>query len=97
MGARPRLDTGDLIISGHTIPGEGNRAREVQQLLLAGPDPAALARAGVGWVVVESDTAGDMGASATTLDALPPVYHDDDITLYRVGGDTPGGPPPAAR
>ena len=61
------LITGDLPISGVTIPGEGNHARAVQQLLLAGPDPAALAPAGVGWLVVESDSAGDMGAAARTL------------------------------
>lgn len=82
------LSTGDLAISGTVIPGEGSRARAVQQLLLAGPDPAALAPAGVGWLVVESNTAGDMGASAVTLDALTPVYRDDDIALYRIGGDT---------
>lgn len=89
------LSTGDLAISGTVIPGEGSRARAVQQLLLAGPDPAALAPAGVGWLVVESDTAGDMGASARTLDALTPVYRDDDIALYRIGGDTPGVAPGA--
>ncbi|OBH93162.1 hypothetical protein A5678_05830 [Mycobacterium sp. E2733] len=82
------LSTGDLVISGTVIPGEGARARAVQQLLLAGPDPAALAGAGVGWLVVESATAGDMGASARTLDALTPVYRDDDLALYRIGGHT---------
>ncbi|OBG92918.1 hypothetical protein A5697_06100 [Mycobacterium sp. E3251] len=84
------LSTGDLVISGTVIPGEGARARAVQQLLLAGPDPSALAAAGVGWLVVESDTAGDMGASARTLDALTPVYRDDDLALYRIGGHTAG-------
>ncbi|OCB58165.1 hypothetical protein A5677_16555 [Mycobacterium malmoense] len=82
------LSTGDLVISGTVIPGEGNHARAVQQLLLSGPDPSALAPAGVGWLVVESDTAGDMGASARTLDALTPVYRDGDLALYRLGGDT---------
>ncbi|UXA07500.1 hypothetical protein KXD96_05055 [Mycobacterium sp. SMC-2] len=84
------LSTGDLVISGTVLPGEGNHARAVQQLLLAGPDPAALAPAGVGWLVVESDTAGDMGSSARTLAALTPAYRDDDIALYRIGGDTAG-------
>ena len=84
------LSTGDLVISGTVIPGEGAHARAVQQLLLAGPAPSALAPAGVGWLVVESDTAGDMGASARTLDALTPVYRDDDLALYRIGGDTAG-------
>jgi hypothetical protein len=84
------LTTGDLAISGVIVPGEGNHARAVQDLLLAGPDPAALAPAGVGWVVVEADSAGDMGAAARTLDALTPVYRDDEFALYRIGGDTAG-------
>jgi hypothetical protein len=86
------LITGDLPISGVTIPGEGNRARAVQQLLLAGPDPAALAPAGVGWLVVESDSAGDMGAAARTLGGLSAVYRDKEFALYRIGGDIPGAP-----
>ncbi|MES3666985.1 hypothetical protein Q9Q74_22510, partial [Mycobacterium intracellulare] len=84
------LSSGDLVISGSTIAGEGAHAREVQRLLLAGPDPSALAAAGVGWLVVESDSAGDMGAAARTLGALAPVYRDDAIALYRVGGQSAG-------
>ena len=75
------LTTGDLTIGGQTVPGEGDRARDVQQLLLTGADRDTLARAGVGWVVVES---GDAGQRAL---ALPVAYRDDDLTLYRVGGD----------
>ena len=84
------LATGDLIISGVVVAGEGNHARAVQELLLTGPDPAALAPAGVGWLVVESDSAGEMGAAARTLDALTPVYRDSEFALYRIGGDTAG-------
>ncbi|OMC32247.1 hypothetical protein A5739_10585 [Mycobacterium colombiense] len=84
------LSTGDLVISGTTIGGEGAHARAVQQLLLSGPDPSALAAAGVGWLVVESDSAGDMGAAARTLGALAPVYLDHEIALYRIGGQTAG-------
>lgn len=84
------LATGDLAVSGVVVPGEGKRARAVQELLLGGPDPSALAPAGVGWLVVESDSAGDMGAAARTLDALTPVYRDDELALYRIGGDTGG-------
>ena len=76
------LTTGDLTISGQTVPGEGGRARAVQQLLVAGADREALARAGVGWVVVES------GGETAPL-ALPVAYRDDDLTVYRVGGDYP--------
>jgi hypothetical protein len=84
------LTTGDLVISGVAVPGEGNRARAVQELLLSGPDPAALATAGVGWLVVESGTAGDMGAAARTLDVMTPVYRDREFAVYRIGGVTPG-------
>ena len=84
------LSTGDLTISGRTVLGEGNRAREVQRLLVDGGEPATLARAGVGWVVVESGTAGEMGTAEKTLATLPVVYHDAGLTLYRVGGDAPG-------
>lgn len=86
------LSSGDLVISGTTIAGEGARARAVQELLLTGPDPSALAAAGVGWLVVESDSAGDMGAAARTLSALPAVYQDEAIALYRVGGRSAGVP-----
>jgi hypothetical protein len=48
------LTTGDLTIGAHTVPGEGRRAREVQKLLERGASREELARAGVGWVVVES-------------------------------------------
>ncbi|BBY23278.1 hypothetical protein [Mycobacterium stomatepiae] len=86
------LSTGDLAISARVVPGEGNRARAVQELLLSGPAPAALAPAGVGWLVVESDSAGDMGSAARTLAGLTPVYRDDELTLYRIGGNTAGVP-----
>jgi len=84
------LSTGDLTISGVTIPGEGEHARSVQELLRAGRDPAALTAAGVAWLVVESDTAGDMGDAARTLDALAPTYRDGQIALYWIGGHSEG-------
>jgi len=76
------LTTGDLTIGGRTVPGEGDRAREVQQLLLTGASEEKLANTGVGWVVVESDS----GARPLPL---PVAYRGDDLTLYRVGGDHP--------
>ena len=76
------LTTGDLTISGETVPGEGGRARAVQLLLTTGADRETLARAGVGWVVVES--------GGETAPLAPPVaYRDEDLTVYRVGGDYP--------
>jgi hypothetical protein len=82
------LLTGDLTISGVTVPGEGSQAREVQRLLLAGADANALRRAGVGWLVVEAGTPGEMGAAARTLDGLPVTYRGRDLVLYGVGGET---------
>jgi hypothetical protein len=76
------LTTGDLVVGGRTVPGEGTHARDIQRLLLAGADARELADAGVGWVVVES-------GRAPTLSTLPVAYHDSDVTLYRVGGDGP--------
>lgn len=86
------LTTGDLTVSGVTIPGEGTRARAVQGLLLAGAEPVALAHAGVTWLVVESGTPGDIGSAAKTLTPLPAVYRDGGLTLYRIGGHTNGAP-----
>lgn len=77
------LTTGDLNIGGQTVPGEGARAREVQRLVLAGAGAEELARAGVGWVVVEG------GRPAGPRLELPVAFADDDLVLYRVGGDHP--------
>ena len=79
------LTTGDLLIAGQTVPGEGERAREVQRLLLAGAGRAELASHGVGWVVVESSGGADPLAPL----GLPVAYRDDDLTLYWIGGDRP--------
>lgn len=76
------LTTGDLTVAGRTVPGEGDRAREVQRLVLTGADQKTLADAGVGWVVVESDT------ESMPL-ALPVAYRDEHLAVYRVGGDRP--------
>jgi hypothetical protein len=84
------LTTGDLTISGTTVLGEGNRARDLQQLLLAGGDSVDLHRAGVGWLVVELGTPGDMGSAAEIFGHLPVAYRGRDLVLYRVGGATAG-------
>ncbi|GFG63713.1 hypothetical protein MKUB_12030 [Mycobacterium kubicae] len=86
------LATGDLVISGVTVPGEGAQARAVQELLLSGPEPAALARAGVAWLVVESDSPGDLGAAPRTVAGLSPAYRDSGLALYRIGGHGAGVP-----
>ncbi|WP_205865607.1 hypothetical protein [Mycolicibacterium porcinum] len=79
------LSTGDLVIGGQVVPGEGTRAREVQDLLRSGADRRTMADAGVGWLVVETN-----GVPAE-LD-LPVAYRDGDIALYRIGGDHPASP-----
>ena len=73
------LATGDLAINGRTVPGEGTRARTIQQMLLHNASAAELIRAGVGWVVVEGH--------APAL-SLPISHRDNDIALYWVGGAT---------
>jgi hypothetical protein len=88
---RPHVySTGDLTISGQTVLGEGSNARDIQRMLLGGADRRSLARAGVGWIVVESGTPGETGSASNVLKTLPVVYHDSDISVYRVGGDSPG-------
>ncbi len=86
------LTTGDLTVSGVMVRGEGSRARNVQGLLMAGADRAALAGDGVAWLVVEAGTPGDMGAAERTLQQLPLTYRGPDLVLYRVGGSSPGMP-----
>lgn len=77
------LSTGDLVIGGTTVPGEGVRARAVQDMVLRGASADELAAAGVGWVVVEG---GDAALG------LPVAYRDESLTVYRVGGDAPRSP-----
>ena len=86
------LTTGDLTIGGKTVAGEGAHAREVQRLLESGSDPAALARAGVSWLVVQRGTPGDMGRADRLLGQLSPSYADDDIAVYRISDSSPVAP-----
>lgn len=81
------LTTGDLQIGDRTVYGEGERARDVQEILVGSADRQLLADAGVGWVVVESS--GVESSGPTTPLPLPVAYSDDDLTLYRVGGSAP--------
>lgn len=86
------LTTGDLVIAGTTVAGEGSRARAVQRLLETGAGPAELSRAGVGWLVVQRGTPGTMGEAGRTLQQLSPAYADGDIAVYRIGGVSPAAP-----
>jgi hypothetical protein len=71
------------------VPGEGTHAREVQEALLSGADPATLGVKGVGWVVKETDVDGQIGSAAKTLTRLPVSYRDADLTVYGGGGRAP--------
>ena len=56
----------------------------MQNLLESGTTPQALARMGVGWLLVERGTPGEMGAAERTIGGLSPAYADSDIALYRI-------------
>ena len=62
------LVPGDLVVSGETVSGEGDRARRATDALLRGEDPQALADLGVRWVLDERTSAGPRGEAARTLD-----------------------------
>ncbi|MFI8568745.1 hypothetical protein ACIGGF_19525 [Rhodococcus sp. NPDC078407] len=78
------LQTGELIVAGGTVRGEGTRATAVENALLAGEPSDVIADLGVGWVLVENTTPGELGSSAQTLEPLDIVYSDEHLTLYRV-------------
>ncbi|MDV2478491.1 hypothetical protein F8M49_29320 [Rhodococcus zopfii] len=80
------LQTGQLVVAGGAVAGEGRRAADVETLLLAGADPGELAARGVGWVLVEHGTPGELGESQRTLDGLERVHGDAELSLYRVPG-----------
>lgn len=87
---RTVLQTGELRVhggaAGLAVAGESPRALRVQQLLLAGAQPQALAAEGVGWVLWERTTAGPLGAATATLRQLHSVWSDADLALYQVPG-----------
>ncbi|WP_420832022.1 hypothetical protein [Nocardia huaxiensis] len=87
---RDVLQTGELPVRGGSVAGEGNRAREVEQLLLHGGSAAELGRLGVGWVLAEKGTPGPVGDSKSTLGQLNSVYSDSSLELYRVPGEITG-------
>ena len=74
--------TGDLVIGGRVVPGEGARARELEHLVRSGASAQELVAAGVGWVLVET-------GSATSDLELPVAFVGDGLVLHRVGGDRP--------
>ena len=83
----PVLATGDLVVSGTRVGGEGTTAATVESTLLDAPDDAVeiLRANGVAWVLVESSP-GELGDSARVLDRLELVYSDAHLALHRVPG-----------
>ncbi len=81
------LQSGELVVDGRAVAGEGSRAQKVERVLQGGGSPSDLASLGVRWVLVERDTPGPHGQSANTLAALQPWYSDEHLALYRVDGD----------
>ena len=79
------LQTGQLIVAGGAVGGEGTRAGQVENLLLSGGGSAELAALGVGWVLVERDTPGQFDESSRR--DLEKVFADNYLELYRVPGD----------
>ncbi len=86
MLPRDVLQTGELVVAGGGVGGEGGRAAKVEALLLGGGSARELGRLGVTWVLVERTTPGPVGESARTLGELTEVYADDQLALYRVPG-----------
>ena len=81
-----------LVVGGTAVEGEDTRAAQVGAL--AG-DPAALAAAGVGWVLVEHGTPGPSVPAAVSR--LPRVLHGPALDLYRVPGAVAAPAPGTAR
>jgi hypothetical protein len=96
----PRLLPGDVIVSdelavsGRVLRGEDARARKVAAALASGTAmPGQLAAAGVGWVLVEHGTPGEV----PDLRSLTLVRAGPDVTLYRVPGPIRHAGPSAGR
>lgn len=87
----PVVNSGELIVSGQSVSGEG--ATTVERTLLGGASMPAevdvalqsLRDQGVGWVLVENSP-GNFGDSADIVAALDPVYASPDLELYHVPG-----------
>ncbi|WP_280218003.1 hypothetical protein [Nocardia neocaledoniensis] len=82
------LQTGELLVRGHAVTGEGNRARTVEEALIQGAPAGTLADLGVGWILVERTTPGPRGDSEKTLSTTELVYEDHDLALYRIPSPT---------
>ncbi len=86
-----------LPVGGAVVSGEDPRAEGVGEALNDERPMQALAEAGIGWIVVQHDTPGEV--PDRVVDAADTVTDTDPITLLRVPGpvepwtDRPMGPP----
>ena len=79
------LQSGELIVDGRSVDRPDSRATRAEEALLAGSSPQALAALGVGWVLVEGDSAID--AAPRTLAQLDLAFDGADLRVYRVDVD----------
>ncbi|EOM76343.1 hypothetical protein [Rhodococcus rhodnii] len=80
--------TGELVVSGGTVAGEGGRAGEIEDALLAGAPAGVLADLGVRWVLVEHGTPGPTRTPDELREAgYEDVFRGSELTLVRVPGD----------
>lgn len=87
----PVANSGELIVSGQAVSGEG--ATTIERTLLAGAGSPAevnaalheLRNQGIGWVLIENSP-GNLGESDEIVAALDVVYADSNLQLYHVPG-----------
>lgn len=86
----PVVASGELIVSGQAVGGEGTATIDRALTSATTPEQASetislLRQLGVGWVLVENSP-GYLGSSQVVLDQLDDVYTDSNLALYRVPG-----------
>lgn len=79
MVRAPVVTSGELTVDGVVVDRATDPGANVDAILRAGGDPAALADSGVGWVVVENDSPPTLLADHAHL-----RFRGDNLTLYRV-------------
>ncbi|MGV9826001.1 hypothetical protein [Gordonia sp. NPDC003429] len=89
----PVIESGELVVDGRVVDAAAPHARAVDDVLRAGGDPAALARLGVGWVLIDTpDTAVPQALSGQ----LRPEVDDSSLTVFRIPDAAPPSAPSSA-
>lgn len=81
MMRAPVVESGELRVDGEVIDPSGEHAADVTRALESGGSPVALAELGVGWVLVENDS-----APAQLAESGHPVFDGPSLRLYQVAG-----------